>query len=242
MALILVVDDDEDVAKTIELNLEQSGYHAVSVNSGYEALQAARRQRPDLVLLDIAMPEMDGIEVCRQMRATAATAAIPILFLTARGNIESKIAGYDAGADDYLVKPFDLQELNLRVKALLRRGAAQPARTPAQLRVGLLSLDCRTFELTVSRKTVLLTPVEFELLFFLMSHAGQVLSAEQLLREVWKYPPGTGSPELVRAHIKNLRNKLEPNPKEPVFLRTVGRFGYTIREDKPLAGEPAPRP
>ena len=231
MALILVVDDDVDVAKTIELNLTQGGYQVVIANNGSEALQNAQLERPELVLLDIAMPEMDGIEVCRRLRASPVTASIPILFLTVSKDIKTKIDGFNAGADDYLVKPFDLQELNLRVRALLRRGANKPAEMPSQVTVGSLSLDCRTFELTVNQRQVLLTPVEFELVFHMMLHAGQVLSTEQLLHQVWHYPPGTGSPELVRAHIKNLRNKIEPNPKEPLFLKTVGRFGYTIRDD-----------
>ncbi len=228
MALILVVDDDEDVVKMIQINLTQGGHQVLWANNGYEALQRAYRQRPDLVLLDIAMPEMDGIEVCRRLRASPATAPIPILFLTGSAGIESKIASFDAGADDYLIKPFNLQELNLRVKALLRRGFAKPLETPPRLIVGALSLNCHNFELTVGDKTVLLTPVEFELLYFLMSHAGRVFSSKQLLREVWQYPPGTGSPELVRAHIRNLRTKIEPDPKSPVYLKTVGRFGYAI--------------
>ena len=232
MALILVVDDDVDVAKTIELDLTQGGYQVVIANNGFEALQSAQLERPDLVLLDIAMPEMDGIEVCRRLRASPVTAFIPILFLTVSKDIKTKIDGFNAGADDYLVKPFDLQELNLRVKALLRRGANKPTETPPQVTVGSLSLDCRSFELTVGEKKALLTPVEFELIFHMMLYAGQVLSTEQLLHQVWQYPPGTGSPELVRAHIKNLRNKIEPNPKEPIYIKTVGRFGYTIRDDQ----------
>lgn len=232
MSLILVVDDDEDVAQTIELDLKNTGYQVEWADNGYEALLKARRRRPDLVLLDITMPEMDGIEVCRRLRGSPSTASVPILFLTASGGIESKVAGFDAGADDYLTKPFNLQELNLRVKALLRRGDAKPTEKPPILTVGALSLNCRTFELTIDKKKVQLTPVEFELVFFMLTRAGQVLSAEQLLREVWQYPPGTGSPELVRAHIKNLRNKIEPDPKSPVYLRTVGRFGYTIGEEK----------
>jgi DNA-binding response OmpR family regulator len=151
MALILVVDDDVDVAKTIELDLTQGGYQVVIANNGYEALQSAQLERPDLVLLDIAMPEMDGIEVCRRLRASPVTASIPILFLTVSKDIKTKIDGFNAGADDYLVKPFDLQELNLRVKALLRRGANKLAELPTQVTVGSLSLDCRTFELAVSQ-------------------------------------------------------------------------------------------
>ena len=229
MAFILIVEDDVDVAQTIELSLTSDGDHVAIATNGYEALQRSRRQKPDLVLLDIGMPEMDGIEVCRRLRAAPATAAIPILFITARGSIESKIEGFDAGADDYLVKPFSMQELRLRVRALLRRASRDlDGVAPPYLVVGALSLDCQSFQITVGDKTVLLTPVEFELLYFLMGHAGEVFSSEQLLCEVWKYPPGTGTPEVVRMHIMNLRGKIEPNPRNPVSLQTIGRFGYTI--------------
>ena len=230
MAFILIVDDDVEVAQTIELSLTHAGHQVAIATNGYEALQRVRRQRPDLILLDIGMPEMDGIEVCRRLRASPREASIPILFITARGEIESKIESFDAGADDYLVKPFNLQELGLRVRALLRRASKDSdGAMPPRLVVGPLSLDCQTFEITVDERTVLLTPVEFELLFFLMSHAGKVFSSEELLREVWRYPPHTGSPESVRMHIKNLRAKIEQDPREPVHLKTIGRFGYTVR-------------
>ena len=235
MAFVLIVDDDEDVAKTIEMTMNQDGHQTAIAGDGYAALQRAHRQTPDLVILDIGMPGMDGIEVCRRLRGNPATAACPILFLTARGSIESKIDGFDACADDYLIKPFNLQELELRVKALLRRASLHAASAPpTYLNVGALSLNCQTYEVSIGDKNALLTPVEFELLYFLMTHAGTIFSSEDLLTGVWKYPPGTGSPELVRTHIKNLRAKIEPNPREPAYLQTVGRFGYTIR-----AGEPA---
>jgi DNA-binding response OmpR family regulator len=235
MAFILIVDDDAEVAQTIELSLTHAGYQVAIATNGYEALQMTRQQRPDLILLDIGMPEMNGIEVCRRLRAGPREASLPILFITARRGIESKIEGFDAGADDYMVKPFNMQELALRVRALLRRVSDNQGGTvPPRLVVGPLSLDCRTFEITVGDRTALLTPVQFELLYFLMSHAGKVFSSEELLREVWRYPPGTGSPESVRMHIKNLRAKIEQDPREPVYLKTNGRFGYTIR-----AGEPS---
>lgn len=232
MALVHIVDDDMDVAKTIEINLTQNGYEVMVSHNGADALANSMRRPPDLILLDMAMPEMDGIEVCRRLRADALTAVIPILFLTVSKDIKSKSDGFNAGADDYLVKPFDLQELNLRVKALLRRGSTKPTTMPNQVTVGQLALNTRTFELSANNKHATLTPVEFELVLHLMSHVGQVLSAEHLLRNVWKYPPNTGSPELVRAHIRNLRNKIETNPQEPIYIKTVGRFGYTIPENQ----------
>jgi DNA-binding response OmpR family regulator len=233
MALIQVVDDDLDVAKTIEINLTQNGYQVMIAHNGPDALTSTARTPPDLVLLDMAMSGMDGVEVCRRLRANPVTAAIPILFLTVSKDIKSKTAGFNAGADDYLVKPFNLQELNLRVKALLRRGSGAASNELSEITVGALILNCRTFELIVKGKKALLTPVEFELVHHMMLNASQVLSAEHLLRQVWKYPAGTGSPELVRAHIKNLRTKIEPNPQEPIYIKTVGRFGYTISGTPP---------
>ncbi len=227
MALILVVDDDRDVAGTIERTLRRRNHEVLVAYSGAQALQLIREQPPDLVVLDIMMPRMDGIEVCQRIRSLPNVASVPILFLTARGKIEDKIEGFEAGADDYLTKPFDLRELELRVRALLRRSLPSEApKTP--LEVGDLSLNPRTFELTVKDKTILLTPVEFELVYYLMRHAGEVISTERLLQEVWEYPPGTGDPNLVRAHIKNIRAKIEPSPSNPIYIQTISRHGYVI--------------
>lgn len=227
MALILVVDDDRDVAGTIERTLRRKDHQVVVAYSGVQALQLIQRQHPDLVVLDIMMPRMDGIEVCQRIRALPNVASVPILFLTAKGKIEDKIEGFEAGADDYLTKPFDLRELGLRVKALLRRSLKTEV-PKGPLEVGSLSLDPRTFKLNVEDKVLLLTPVEFELLYCLMKQAGEVISTERLLQEVWEYPPGTGDPNLVRAHIKNIRAKIESSPNNPIYIKTVSRHGYTV--------------
>ena len=227
MARILVVDDDRDVAGTIERTLKRKGHQVVVAYGGVQALQLIQGQRPDLVVLDIMMPRMDGIEVCQRIRTLPNVASVPILFLTAKGKIEDKIVGFEAGADDYLTKPFDLRELELRVKALLRRSLpTEVPKTP--LKIGSLSLDPRTFELSVDNNILLLTPVEFELLYYLMRHAGEVVSTERLLQEVWEYPPGTGDPNLVRAHIRNIRSKIEPEPDNPTYIKTISRHGYLI--------------
>ncbi|MFQ5811786.1 MAG: response regulator transcription factor [Anaerolineae bacterium] len=229
MACILVVDDDQDVAGTVERTLRRKDHEVVVAYSGAQALQLIQNQHPDLVVLDIMMPRMDGIEVCQHIRALPNVASVPILFLTAKGKIEDKIEGFEAGADDYLTKPFDLRELELRVKALLRRSL--PTEAPkAPLEVGSLSLDPRTFELSVEDEVLLLTPVEFELFYYLMRHAGEVISTERLLQEVWEYPPGTGDPNLVRAHIRNIRAKIEPSPSNPIYIQTISRHGYTVSE------------
>jgi two-component system, OmpR family, response regulator RpaA len=230
--LILVVDDDEDVAETIERSLRRAGHEILVAHRGADALQLARQRHPDLIVLDIMMPGMNGIEVCRHVRANPDLARTPILFLTARGEMGDKIDGFEAGADDYLTKPFDLRELELRAKALLRRtqhGAEED--TVERIEVGPLVLNCRTYEITTPDRTLLLTPVEFELLHFLMSNPGKVYSSDQLLQQVWGYPPGTGMPDLVRVHIKNLRDKIEPSPRSPRYLRNILRRGYMIAAD-----------
>ena len=233
--LILVVDDDEDVAETIERALHRAGHEVLVAHRGADALQLVRQRRPEVIVLDIMMPGMSGIEVCRHIRANPQLAHTPILFLTAKGEIADKIEGFESGADDYLTKPFDQRELELRVKALLRRAEAGAEEKSAErLEVGSLVLNCRTFEISTPTKTVLLSPVEYELLFFLMSNAGKVFSADQLLQKVWSYPPGTGMPDLVRVHIKNIRDKIEPDPRRPVFLKNILRRGYLVANDSGL--------
>lgn len=228
MASILVVDDDMSVADTIQRSLTSKGHQVAAVYNGVEALEVVRQKHPDLIVLDVIMPRMDGMEVCRQLRQDAKTAHVPIIFLTAMDRLDNKIEGFEAGADDYVTKPFDIQELELRVRAMLRRSVPLAQAEPDVLTVGDLSLNCRTYEARASSKASLLTPIEFELLHYLMSHAGEVFSSERLLQEVWEYPAGTGDPALVRMHVKNIRDKIETEPRWPRFLRTVSRHGYTI--------------
>jgi DNA-binding response OmpR family regulator len=231
MATILVIDDDELVSRTLQRTLKLYDYQVMVANSGPEGLQLARRHRPDLFILDIMMPGMDGYQVCRQIRGDPLLSDLPVLFLTARGKDEDKIEGFRAGADDYLSKPFNMEELQLRVKAILRRAApvdSSSAEPPTEIVAGNVRLDCRTFEVTTPNGTALLTNVQFDLLYHLMSNADQVFNSQQLLQDVWDYPRDTGSPELVRAHIKNLREKIEPTPSQPIYIRTIQGHGYTF--------------
>jgi DNA-binding response OmpR family regulator len=250
MARILVVDDDPSVSDAISRMLTRRGHETIVVHNGRDAINAARNQAPELVVLDIVMPGMDGVEVCKRLRADPDTAQLPIIFLTARIMIGDKIKGFEAGADDYLTKPFAIQELELRVRALLRRSEMivqrselAAARTLEEepdlsqqeqdvLAVGELCLNRRTFEASIGERSVILTPVEFDLLSHLMEYPGEVFSSERLLHEVWGYPEGTGDPALVRMHIRNLRAKIEPEDSEkPTYIRTVIRRGYTVRVD-----------
>jgi two-component system, OmpR family, response regulator RpaA len=229
--LVLVVDDEQDVAETITRTLKRAGHDVIMASRGADALEIARQRHPHIVVLDIMMPGMNGIEVCRHMRANPDLAGIPILFLTARGEISDKIEGFEAGADDYLTKHFDLRELTVRVRALLRRVEPADENRPVEfINVGSLSLNCRTFEISSPKAQILLTPVEFELMNFLMRTPGKVFGADQLLQEVWGYPPGTGMPDLVRVHIKNIRDKIEPDPKKPVYLKNILRRGYMVAQ------------
>jgi two-component system alkaline phosphatase synthesis response regulator PhoP/two-component system response regulator RpaA len=263
---ILVIEDDDIVSKTIERCLRSEEFHVTIANSGVEGLQNARRHQPDLIILDVIMPGMDGYAVCREIRSDPVIKETPILFLTAKAKDEDKITGLTLGADDYLSKPFNLDELVLRVRAVLRRTKTLPkinstVETPTKpfnlgnilpKARGLLKskvpeeapslpehtiiirgfiLDTQTYELTTPKSGKLrLTPVQFDLLYHLMSHPGEIFSPNRLLDEVWDYPTDAGSPDLVRVHIKNLRERVEIDPRAPSFIETVPGYGYTIRK------------
>ncbi len=227
---VLVVDDDPEVAKSIKATLRKY-YQVFVVYSGVEALKEARRHRPDIIVLDVVMPGMDGLETCRQLRIDPALADVPILFLTALGQPEDRVAGFRAGADDYLTKPFNLEELQLRIKAILRRVVpTTPAPSPT-IKINNLVLDRSTYQVTTNKKQAKLTPVEFDLLYHLMIHSNEIFTSDRLLQEVWDYPSESGSPDLVRMHIKNLRDKIEEDPSNPEFILTIPRRGYTIASD-----------
>ena len=256
-AYILVIEDDDIVARTIERSLRGGEFRVRLASSGVEGLKIARRNPPDLVILDIIMPGMDGYSVCREMRADSILEHVPVLFLTAKIKDEDKISGFLAGADDYLGKPFNIDELVLRLRAILRRVRFQSGTGVGQLEsqatyngrsgeetkdveryrlvVEDFILDTRTFELqTPQRGRIRLTPVQYDLLHHLMSHAGEIFTPLRLLDEVWDYPTDSGSPDLVRVHIKNLRERIENDPRDPTFIRTVPGFGYAVglKEDK----------
>jgi DNA-binding response OmpR family regulator len=233
---VLVIEDDEIVSRTIERSLRGHEFQITVANSGVQGLQSARRHTPGLVLLDVIMPGMDGYTVCREMRADPVLTEVPILFLTARAKDEDKITGFRAGADDYLTKPFNVDELLLRVRAILRRTKPQAPRPITKplghlLTIGEYTLDVHSYKAITPRGEVQLTPVQYDLLYHLMSHAGQIFSPLRLLQEVWDYPSDAGSPDLVRVHIKNLRERIEVEPRTPAFIRTVPGHGYTINPE-----------
>lgn len=226
MPYIIAVDDDPDVLGTVGRVLERESYELRLFTSGVEALKVIEKHSPDLLILDIIMPELDGITICRELRKNARYAAMPILFLTARGSVDDIVSGLDAGADDYVVKPFELAELRARVHALLRRGARERG-TSAVLTINDLSLDSDTYQVHVSEENIQLTSTEHRLLRYLMEHPNQALSPTHLLQAVWDYPPNTGDPDLVRAHVRNLRAKIEKNTDKR-YIRTIHGVGYMI--------------
>jgi DNA-binding response OmpR family regulator len=258
-ASILIVEDDDLVARTVERSLKSDEFKISVARNGEEGLRLARKRPPDLVVLDVIMPGMDGFAVCRALRDDHLLSDVPILFLTAKIKDEDRINGFLAGADDYLTKPFNVDELLLRVRAILRRtqfreaphsqkislgvGQLDPAArvvveeilartrsSPAYqpLVIGRYILDIQSYELhTPDRGKVRLTPIQYDLVYHLMSHPGEIFSPARLLDEVWDYPADTGSPDLVRVHIKKLRERVEADPRAPEFIRTVPGYGYT---------------
>lgn len=228
MSHVMAVDDDLEVLETLGRVLERENFEVTLARSGAQALSMIERRVPDLVILDIIMPEMDGITVCRRLRANSRYITLPILFLTAKGSTDDIVDGLDAGADDYVIKPFELPELRARVHALLRRGAREkmPANN-AILQINDLRLDSDTYQVYIDDETIQLTSTEHRLLRYLMEHVNQALSPGHLLQAVWEYPPNTGDPDLVRAHVRNLRAKIEQEPDRK-YIRTIHGVGYMI--------------
>jgi two-component system, OmpR family, response regulator MprA len=218
---VLVVEDDEDIAQALQRSLRMEGYEVRAAVDGNAALEHGRTFAPDLVILDLGLPEIDGIEVAKRLRDGD---DVPILILTARDALESRVEGLDAGADDYLVKPFERQELLARMRALLRR---RPPRGSAPLRVGDLSLNVDTHEISRGERQIELTQREFELLEYLMRNERIVISRQRLLDEVWGYDPFSTT-NTIEVFVSNLRRKLEAEG-EPRLLHTIRGAGYVLR-------------
>ncbi|NDJ52671.1 MAG: response regulator transcription factor [Chloroflexi bacterium] len=229
MAYILIVDDDVEVLGTVWRALQREGHEVVLADSVEQARERINRHRPDLIVLDIIMSQEDGLTFCRELRASNDYADIPILFLTAKNSDDEIVEGLDAGGDDYLTKPFELTVLNARVRALLRRMPPQNGQSQS-LKVGDLMLDPNTFQVsTPYLQDIQLTTTEYRLLHFLMTTPNRAHGVHDLLDAVWNYPNGTGDPDLVRAHIRNLRAKIEPNSRRPQYIHTIHGVGYMVK-------------
>jgi DNA-binding response OmpR family regulator len=218
---VLVVEDDDAIAQVLQRSLRMEGYEVKIAGDGISALDQAHAFLPDLVILDLGLPRLDGIEVARTLRESD---DVPILVLTARDALESRVEGLDSGADDYLVKPFERQELLARMRALLRR---RPPRGQAALNVGDLKLNPDTHEVTRARRQIELTQREFELLEYMMRNERIVISRQRLLDEVWGYDPFSMT-NTIEVFVSNLRRKLEAGG-EPRLLHTIRGAGYVLR-------------
>jgi DNA-binding response OmpR family regulator len=223
---ILVVDDELEIVKLVRAYLEKAGYRVVTAQDGREALLVTRHEKPDLIILDLTMPEMDGLEFTRRLRQERNT---PIVMLTARVEETDRIIGLELGADDYVTKPFSPREIVARVRAVLRRVQPEPE-TPAILRVGDLVLDQHEHGLTVAGQAVDLTRTEFDLLAILMANPGRAFSRMELLERLQgeAYAPYERT---VDAHVKNLRAKIEPDPSDPRYILTVFGVGYKFAKE-----------
>jgi DNA-binding response OmpR family regulator len=235
MAKILVIDDERVLLDTLRYNLIKAGYQVRVAADGAEALSLAREEQPDLVILDIMLPQMDGFEVCRILRQES---AVPILMLTARDEELDKVLGLELGADDYLTKPFSMRELQARVKAMLRRSemarSAGGSATDGKLLEGKLEVDLHSHQARYAGEPLHLKPKEFDLLVFLMRHPGRAFSRDQLLEQVWGYDYAVDT-RTVDVHVRWLREKIESDPSTPQLIETVRGVGYRFRRPADLA-------
>jgi DNA-binding response OmpR family regulator len=219
---ILVVEDESTLVATLRYNLEREGYHVVAAEDGESGLDAARANRPDLIVLDLMLPGLDGLEVCRILRRETSA---PILMLTAKGEEVDKVVGLELGADDYVTKPFSMRELLARVRALLRRAETGPVTDEEVVSAGDLRVDLRSRQAFWKGGTLALKPKEYELLAFFLRNRGRAFSREQLLSQIWGYD-FIGDTRTVDVHVRWLRQKIEDEPGKPTKLITIRGLGY----------------
>ncbi len=224
---VLVVDDDRHIVDLVRLYLERDGYQVLVAYDGLEALKLARQRRPDLIVLDLLLPEVDGLDVCRILQTES---KVPIIMLTARTTEEDKLIGLELGADDYVTKPFSPRELVARVRAVLRRVGQEAPQGPMELHFADLVIDRRSHEVRVRGEVVNLTPTEFQLLEVLAGEPGRAFTRLELLDRVFGYD-FEGFERTIDVHVKNLRKKIEPDPKQPTYVQTVYGVGYKFSED-----------
>lgn len=226
MKKVLIVEDERDLAELLAYNLEKEGYQALVASTGIEGLEIARRELPDLMLLDLMLPGMMGTEVCSSLRHSEKTRGIPVLMLTARGDEIDRVVGFEMGADDYIVKPFSMRELMLRIRAILRRSGQESGAAERQVTAGPIVIDCGSHRVTIAGAEVELTSTEYKLLLYLAEHRGRVMQRELLLQDVWGYN-FVGDTRTVDTHVTRLRNKLGDAGE---MIKTVRGFGYKLEE------------
>jgi two-component system alkaline phosphatase synthesis response regulator PhoP len=232
---VLVVDDEQSIVTLLQYNLEQAGFEVITAIDGEEGKRRAETESPDIIVLDLMLPKLDGMEVCKQLRQQ--NIMTPILMVTAKDDELDKILGLELGADDYMVKPFSPREVIARVKAILRRtqvraGAIEVNNTEAgQIGVGKLRINAEKYEAYFKDQLLELTLKEFELLVYLVQNKGRVLTRDQLLSAVWNYD-FAGDTRIVDVHISHLREKFEEDTKKPTYIKTIRGLGYKIEEPK----------
>lgn len=227
---VLVIDDEENIIELITLGLKYEGFEVEAASDGEGGIAAAQRTNPVIIILDWMLPDMDGLEVCRHLRANPTTQAIPILMLTAKDEVGNRVEGLNTGADDYLTKPFKFEELVARLRAILRRlDHSTTAEKSQVLQVGDLQLNMATHEVTRAGRQVDLTLTEYNLLHLLMSHPGQVLDRQTILNQVWGYD-FLGETNIIEVYIRYLREKIEDSPSTPRFIQTIRGVGYIMKE------------
>jgi two-component system alkaline phosphatase synthesis response regulator PhoP len=224
MKTILLIEDDRDIVELVRYNLEKEGYRVIAVGEGASGLAQLRKSLPDLMILDLMLPKISGLEVCKEVRRESALNRLPILMLTARGEEADRVVGLELGADDYVTKPFSPRELAARVKALLRRvEPAEAAERP--LEIGKLQIDPAAYRVTRGGKVLMLSTLEFRLLYYLATRPNRVFSRDQLLDAVWGNDRFV-TPRSVDVYIMRLREKIEENPQRPAYVKTVRGAGY----------------
>lgn len=231
MSRILIIDDDPTISELVTINLQMAGYDVSQAEDGEKGRALALQLRPDLIILDLMLPNVDGFTVCQRLRREPKTSEIPVLMLTALGQTQDKIDGFNAGADDYLTKPFEVEEMLVRVRALLRRsvprGESSIPKHTEILNYGPLTIVPERLEAIWFKKKIKLTNLEFELLHCLLQRHGQTVAPKDILKEVWGYEPNDDI-ETIRVHVRHLRTKLEPEPRKPRYIKTVYGAGYCL--------------
>src|SRR5436305_544631 len=231
---VLVIDDEENIIEFIRLGLRYEGFQIEAASNGEEGVTAAQRLTPDVIILDVMMPDIDGLEVCRRLRSNPTTRDIPILMLTAKDHVQDRIAGLRTGADDYLTKPFDFDEMLERIKAILRRSRARGAEgaqgelNGQTLQFGDLCMNTATREVTRGGRQIELTATEYNLLHLFMSHPRQVLDRQTILNRVWGYD-FLGETNIIEVYVRYLREKIEDSPSTPRLIQTVRGVGYVLK-------------
>lgn len=229
MKTVLVVDDEAHIQELIKFNLEKNGFNVITADNGVDALKIAETQKPDLIFLDLMIPNMDGLDVCKSIRKNPSIESIPIIMITAKGEELDKILGLELGADDYITKPFSVRELVARAKAILRRSGFKQYEDI--FRFGTVTINFREHEVTKGDSKIDLTLKEFELLEILIKNKGRVMTRDFLLEKIWGYEY-VGETRTVDVHVRHLRKKVEDDDKNPIYIQTIRGIGYKFNYEE----------